>query len=689
VPRHLEIRVADAVSAADPDEGRRLLEAALSGAGLADVDSLALVCGAPEEAVWPLAGALAALPGVRGVSLVAARAHDPARTRDLLELQRACARRSLRLSIDFVLDCGADAWAALGRKPTSLAPVLESSRRLRLGGVRVRWWIPLVPGLAYRLEGLFTLADDERIEPVLVPAGTARAAPGPPPDLLDVEARRFMADFIAYGLFEQRRSHLSPESRAYYRALLDDLESGRDPAGGMSPVAVLAADAGHAWTLRQEQRAPDPAMSSVSGIRVAASSGPSGDADGGAGRAEVAEVLAEGARALGQWSRALVGGSAAAARAGDARLPRALLIGAYGGEHIGDAAILGGVLLRMHRRHGTTRAILVSQRPDHTRRLVAMLDVPVEVTVQEYRQSALPSQVTEVDAVVFAGGPLMDLPRQLVKHLSAASLARRLGKPFFLEGIGVGPFVRRPSEWVGRRLIRLADRISVRTPDDGRARQVRGRNVTVGRDPAFDYLEARGGELTRLTGVDRQWVEQLVQGTEGRMVVGLNIRPIRPDYTTDTSAGRREEYTRFVERRFEERLAAAMRRLHEASTARRPCFIFFPMNAIQFGLSDLRSAHRLRRLLRGDVDFRLWEGDPGIDGVVALLRCLDVAITMRFHATIYALAQNVPVVGIDYRVGRRDKVAALLDGCGRSDSYRRIDEMTTDWLLERLRGIEA
>jgi polysaccharide pyruvyl transferase WcaK-like protein len=253
----------------------------------------------------------------------------------------------------------------------------------------------------------------------------------------------------------------------------------------------------------------------------------------------------------------------------------------------------------------------------------------------------------------------------------------------------VGPFVRRPSEWVGRRLIRLADRISVRTPDDGRARQVRGRNVTVGRDPAFDYLEARGGELTRLTGVDRQWVEQLVQGTEGRMVVGLNIRPIRPDYTTDTSAGRREEYTRFVERRFEERLAAAMRRLHEVSTARRPCFIFFPMNAIQFGLSDLRSAHRLRRLLRGDVDFRLWEGDPGIDGVVALLRCLDVAITMRFHATIYALAQNVPVVGIDYRVGRRDKVAALLDGCGRSDSYRRIDEMTTDWLLERLRGIEA
>ena len=61
-----------------------------------------------------------------------------------------------------------------------------------------------------------------------------------------------------------------------------------------------------------------------------------------------------------------------------------LIIGAYGGEHIGDTAILGGVLLRIHRRYGTTRAILMSQRPDHTRHLVPMLDTPVDVTVEAY-----------------------------------------------------------------------------------------------------------------------------------------------------------------------------------------------------------------------------------------------------------------------------------------------------------------
>lgn len=41
----------------------------------------------------------------------------------------------------------------------------------------------------------------------------------------------------------------------------------------------------------------------------------------------------------------------------------ALLIGQYGGEHVGDSAILGGVLLRLHREYGTKRAYLLSHPP--------------------------------------------------------------------------------------------------------------------------------------------------------------------------------------------------------------------------------------------------------------------------------------------------------------------------------------
>jgi hypothetical protein len=42
------------------------------------------------------------------------------------------------------------------------------------------------------------------------------------------------------------------------------------------------------------------------------------------------------------------------------------------------------------------------------------------------------------------------------------------------------------------------------------------------------------------------------------------------------------------------------------------------------------------------------------------------------------------VIGVDYRVGIKDKVAALLDDVGQSENCRRIDEMTADWLFDRL-----
>jgi polysaccharide pyruvyl transferase WcaK-like protein len=404
---------------------------------------------------------------------------------------------------------------------------------------------------------------------------------------------------------------------------------------------------------------------------------------------DAAGVVLEGIRAIAHWVMTAIAGRATPERdAGQRTLTRVLVIGAYGGDHIGDTAILGGVLLRMHRRYGTRQAILMSQRPEHTARLVAMLDIPVGVDVQEYRQSSAAALVRQSDGVVFAGGPLMDLPKQLVKHLYTVALARRAGKPFVIEGIGAGPFIRRVSAWTARLLVRMAERITVRTAQDARQPLVQGLEPLVGRDPAFDYLETRTGPLTRIPDADRRWLERLLDGTDGRVTIGINLRPLRPDYTVGTPAAQRASHTRLVEDRFAERLAEAMTRFHRVCRVA-PCFIFFPMNAIQFGSSDLRSGYRLKRLLRDEVDLRVWEGDPSIDGVVALLRRVDVAITMRFHATIYAASQQRPVIGVDYRPGKKDKVAALLDGLGQGHNCGRIDEITAGWMFDRLAALSA
>jgi polysaccharide pyruvyl transferase WcaK-like protein len=620
------------------------------------------------------------------VTIRTERTLDSNEISSITKFYRAAERKGVRFFVDFWLDNQANAFAVFDRKATSLSPIFEASQALRVQGIDVRWLVPITRPLVHRLEAIFSLAGEDRIDAVLLPSWMMRTARSDPEQELDEDDTLFVRDFLAHRLLEEDFQCLSPKRKAFYQAMLASLDGPNSPPDTSHHVAVLTKSrtVSAEWELHYETR-PRFADADWGEVSRQKESMPAL-----AHAVDVGGVILEGSRAVLEWaSTKMCSGFERkhAARKGD-RLPVAMMIGAYGGDHIGDAAILGGVLLRFKARHGTRRAYLMSQRPDHTQHLVRMLDTPVEVSVERYSQDNAARLLQHVDAIVFAGGPLMDLPKQLVKHLYVVSRARRSGKPFMIEGVGAGPFVRFPSTWTARRLVLMADNIVVRTFADQGAPIMQGLYTTAMPDPAFDYLETRGKKLTRLHARDERWIESLLKNTEGCVRIGLNMRPIRHLYTTETSGRRRAGYTRFIEARFEERLAEAMRRFHKTLPAP-PCFIFFPMNAVQFGLSDLRSAYRIKRLIGGEVDFRIWEDDASIDGVIALMRQLDVAITMRFHAAIYALSQKLRVIGVDYRVGIKDKVAALLDDFGQRENCCRIDEMTADWLFDRLCQLSA
>lgn len=607
------------------------------------------------------------LPALRAVTCLQGEAPEAGSEDRLVSLHEACRRRAVGFAVGFVLNRRCEAGAAIAGKPNPMTRMLQASRTLRRRNLPVQWRIPLLKELVFQLETLYSLAVDERCQPILDPA---------PEEGLESDERLFVGDFITYRVLAEER--LTPSGIGFYEALRSTLMDDR----AMPPaptVAVLRTSDG----LRGELRFPRGSLPWPEEDNRTKRGGNGVLRRGMAHARDVGGVLLEGSRGLLQW--VLSRGSS------PPRLEsfsRALLIGAYGGEHIGDAAILGGVLLRIKKRYGTTHAILLSQRPAHTRHLVSMLEVLVTVEVRPYEHAAIRDSLGDVDAVVYAGGPLTDLPKQLVRHLYAVSLARRQGKPFVMEGIGAGPFVRRPSTWVGRRILKMAQRVAVRTADDGRQPLLRDLHPVVGCDPAFDYLETRPPKLTRLPEIDRLAVERLLRGAEGRPVIAINLRPIRHLYTVGKSGQDPAEYTRAIESRFEERVAEALTRFDQVA-APKPLFVFYPMNAIQFGLSDLRSAYHVRRLLGSNVDFRVWEGDATLDGVVELLRRVDLIIAMRFHAAIFALSQRRPVIGIDYRIGKRDKVAALLADFDQSANCTRIDELTADWLFERVRSLAA
>ena len=358
------------------------------------------------------------------------------------------------------------------------------------------------------------------------------------------------------------------------------------------------------------------------------------------------------------------------------RLNSVVIIGAYGGDHIGDAAILGGTLMGLHHRYGVTHATVMSGRPAHTRRLAESITTPVSVNVAPYRARAVKRALAGADALVLGGGPLYGSPRVLARHLAAVSSARKLGLPFIVERIGMSRFGDPLTRRAGRHILRSAACISVRTSGSARHPLLHGLNVEVGRDPAFDYLAGRE-VLDRLPSTDAAEVESLLAGSEGSLKVGINLRATHDDWQ-DLSDLSQDT----VDPDFMQKLAHGL--IAFARRSRRPVtYVYFPMNAIQLGMSDLSAAYELRRAVRGAVDLRVWEADPSLDGVIHLLRQLDVAVAMRFHGAVFALTQNVPLIGLDYFAGG-GKVSELLTDVGRAEDACEVTNFSPDWLVQRL-----
>ena len=583
---------------------------------------------------------VAAIGGVttgQVVVLLAEGGADAAECRAMLEAREVLAGQGVSVRVGVVLDRNADGCAVHIDPRNSIHGVLATTGHLK--GVDPVWWLPLEEPAIWGLDGLYCAAREAGAELALVPSE----------DELAPDVQLFVWDFVKYALLGEFRGEASPARERYLGALMAAAEAGRlseTPKGGLLTEALA------------EPKGEAKAASEI-------------------GLSDVVEVAGMGLR-----------GHTQAFLAPKARMPlpktidSAVLVGAYGGEHIGDIAILGGVLRRMHEEFGLKDAVLMTQRPNHTQHLMKMMETPVSLTVEAYQPGAVRRHLATRDALIHAGGPLTDIPKQLVRHLDAASLAKRWKKPFLMEGVGPNDFSRKVSKVTAERLVRLADRITVRCSDDAHRPLVAGLEIGVGHDPAFDYLETRGAELTRLLPGEDAQVAALLEGAEGP-VIGLNIRPIYALFTKKAPDGDKAGYTSKVEDRMERALAEGLARF-AGECEKPPRFIFFPMNAVQFGKSDNRSAYRIVRHLPAGVDVRVWQNDASLDAVVSLIRQMDMAITMRFHATIFALSQGCPPIGIDYRVGVKDKVTAVMEDYGQEDFCSRIDLIEADWLVGKL-----
>lgn len=358
----------------------------------------------------------------------------------------------------------------------------------------------------------------------------------------------------------------------------------------------------------------------------------------------------------------------------DTKLKNMLVLGMYGGEHVGDSAILGGVLQRMYHRYGAERAVVVSLRTDRTRRWIESLDLDVNVQAISYEQAD--ESLSHSDAVVLAGGPVMDLMGVLTRQLKIIHRARRQYKPIIIEGVGVGPLKSLPSHWLARLLFKSADKITVRSLESQAHPIVADLHPGVDVDPAFDYLARRASHLA-ISATPSTGSSSPSPSSAEEVNVGINLRPLWNKY----AEGKLQSNE--LEKVFLLKFAEALVDVHSSSSV--PVrYSFFPMNSDQYGFSDLGIAYRLQDLLPAAFPLRVWEIEPGVDDLLSYLHGLDAVIAMRFHAAIFAFSQQIPVLGIDYSLGKPGKVSALFQERGALDRFCRIDTFAPEWLSSRL-----
>lgn len=352
-------------------------------------------------------------------------------------------------------------------------------------------------------------------------------------------------------------------------------------------------------------------------------------------------------------------------------LNNVLVIGCYGGEHVGDAAILGGVILRLKEKYGIETITILSIRPDRTRCWVQNLAIKdITIKVHEINERL---DFKDYDGLVLGGGPVMSIPVLLSNHLSIIRKFKNLSKPFIIEGIGIGPLNSWITKQMAAKILKSASLMTVRTENDYKNVKERGLNVVKTHDPAFNYLNQL--ELNNFT--PDSTLENLIN-TEKEIWV-INLRPLWAKYSNGN------DELKIIENNVIDSIANII-----IENQKNKRFIFMPMNADQFGFSDLEIAFKLEKrikLLSNHIDFKIWEYEPDINNCIYLLKKAKLTISMRFHGCIFSLASRIPTIGIDYSTSEKGKVYSLFKDFEMENYVINIKDISSRRLSEKINKV--
>jgi sulfatase maturation enzyme AslB (radical SAM superfamily)/polysaccharide pyruvyl transferase WcaK-like protein len=316
-----------------------------------------------------------------------------------------------------------------------------------------------------------------------------------------------------------------------------------------------------------------------------------------------------------------------------------LICGWYGTETLGDMGILAGVIQSVRDCLGQdTNFYVASLNPYVT--CITRLQMPELTGVQIVDPIKAIVLARSMDYVMFGGGPIMALDA-LAEMEVIFEVAKQAGVQTVIAGCGVGPLGNKSHNACIARLLHMADVRIFRDDESKKNAQVLGVDTScdqVAEDPAFTWLGAVSCGLPRKSSSEERKT----------LLLGLREFPYKEyahHITTLEALNVRD--------RFEAAVVASL----EGIAAQRSDVLILPlpMCTNHFGNDDRWFYRRLLR--KANIPSRalnlslLGRQLPALEYCRAFASAHAV-VAMRFHSLVFSIGLGVPVVALDYTLGK-------------------------------------
>jgi polysaccharide pyruvyl transferase WcaK-like protein len=340
-----------------------------------------------------------------------------------------------------------------------------------------------------------------------------------------------------------------------------------------------------------------------------------------------------------------------------------LITGWYGTETQGDKAIIGEVLHFIKSASPKCKVILTTLHAAISEQTNLELEDLYGVELIKLEYGRLSSIISQTDAVIVGGGPLMESVS--MKDIGAIFVeAYKQNKPRIIFGCGIGPIHSPEVERITRYLLSVCNAGFVRDKEsiDFASKLFPDHKLKFACDPAVGF-------------VSRWRKENGVVYTPKEIA---SIATLLRANTSEFSPESNHEKLRTANELLAKKVARA---LDEIATQTGADLELLHMNAPWVGGDDRIYNRILSSQLATSTKFNLVREYLTLKQHMKFLSKCNSALAMRYHGHIFCMAMGIPFLSLDY-TGKSGKVSSLVNRIGYSQWSIKWDEIDPNTMTE-------